>query len=47
MPELVLGNKENRGIHIPRNLRIGDKRGVAQTVFGRSVPHLVDAGQIG
>ena len=44
---LVFGNEEDRMVHIPRDLRIGDAVRVAQTVFGRSVSHFVNAGQVG
>ena len=44
---LVLGNEENRVVPIPRDLSIGDAVRVAQTVFGRAMPHFVNTGQVG
>jgi len=44
---LIFGDEENCLIHVPGNLRVGDERGVGQTVLSRSMPHLVDTRQVG
>ncbi len=43
---LVLGNEEDRAVHVPRDLRIGDAALVAQTVFSRTMSNFVNAGQV-
>ena len=33
-------------VHVPRDLRVSDAAGAAQTILDRPVPHLKDAGQV-
>lgn len=43
----VFGNKEDRLIHIPSDLRVGNERRIGQPVLCYSMPYLMDACQIG
>ena len=45
-PCIVLGNKENRLIEIPLDLRGRHERRVVEPIFGGPMPHVVNARQI-
>ena len=44
---LILGNKEDRLIHVPSNVFVADKTGIEQTILSGSAPDLINAGKIG
>jgi hypothetical protein len=45
-PRIVLGNKENRLVEIPLDLRRRHQRRILKAIFSSSLPHLMDARQV-